>query len=139
MSSFNKGGALRMAQRIANKNFYNDFKLILDSDICLPPIFLEVLKDKNLDEEAIYGAPRWLYNTVDDFKHKPLNRKLEDHWVKMNTVIGFFQLYKSKNLYEESVDCGQIDIDFCEKFKTKKFINLIVNHIGEPYKNWKGK
>ena len=136
---FNKGGALRMAQQIANENFPNEFKLIMDSDICLPPIFLDMLKKKNLQQEVLYGAPRWIYDNEDDFINKPLKRKLEDMWVKRGIAIGFFQLYKSNNLYQDSLSCEQTDIEFCEKFKKKDFINLIINHIGKTGQYWNGK
>jgi hypothetical protein len=138
-SVFNFGGARRYGQLMANKNFKEDFKLMLDSDICLPDNFQNILESTELKEEVIYGAPRLLVDTVEEYKHPNKAYILDDRWVHENRVIGFFQLYKSDILYQNSFNCAVTDEEFTSKFDEKKFLNLTVHHIGQPGKNWNGR
>lgn len=138
--AFNFGGARRFAQQIAQEKFKEDFILILDSDICLPENFKQVIDSSNLEEEIIYGATRRLvYDLKDYINNNNKHCIIDKRWVNENRVIGFFQLYKSSNLYKDSYSCAETDEQFARQFASCKFLDLIVDHIGVPGQDWCGR
>lgn len=93
---------------------YNDWVISLDADIWLPPRTRQLLDNKNLNEEKIYGIDRMMCNSYEDwikFKKKP---KIHEGWIFMfldafpmgvrNVAyssegfipIGFFQMWNIK-------------------------------------------
>jgi hypothetical protein len=131
-SVFNKGGALRYAQMLAHERFKDEWFLILDSDICLPLDFAESINKLTLDENVVYGADRRICRQISDRNVG----NLIDTYNKVY-VIGFFQLYKCKHLYDSSYDCSKTDTDFTLKFKRFEWLNIIVDHLGDFGQNWK--
>jgi hypothetical protein len=133
---FNKGGAVRMAQQFVHKLHKNDYILILDSDIILPSDFQDVIYDLTpLRSDILYGCRRLVFKTIQDFN---LNLKVP---IAVEPVcIGFFQLYKTHQLYENSIDCSECDMHFIQKFKGVIVIpNTLVAHLGETGVNWQGR
>jgi len=139
-SAFNFGGARRFAQQIAHDKFKDDLILILDSDICLPENFKQIIDSSSLEAEVIYGATRRLvYNLKDYINNNKEHCSLDKRWENENKVIGFFQLYKSSNLYKDSYNCAETDEQFAQQFTSCKFLDLIVDHIGTPGQDWNGR
>jgi hypothetical protein len=134
---FDKGGAVKLAQEYAYENFPDDWYLILDSDICLPSDFINVVQGLHqLNTDYIYGCKtRREYRKLSDLK------KETDYTEYDSTlVLGFFQLYKKKVFYKQSNDASYCDLDFLKNFTlTMIFINVICNHLGLSGVNWKGR
>ena len=55
---FDKYGAINHAQKIVYKKYPNHWYINIDSDILLPNNFVDLLKNKNLCEDYIYGIVR---------------------------------------------------------------------------------
>lgn len=139
-SEFNFGGARKYAQQIANEEFKDDYKLIIDSDICLPSNFKALVNTINIDEDTIYGTERRLVMKIEDYLNNTVSHcVVETHLKPQNRVIGFFQLYRSSFLYEDSTTCGHTDILFSNKFKKVKYLDMIVIHLGQIGQNWGGR
>lgn len=136
---FNKGGAIRSAQKTITESVYDDKKiLILDSDILLPDNFEDVIANIDFECNTLYSAERKIYHSMKNL--------LEDKPDKVDNTdfFGFFQLYKYKEnkdkLYENSMDCSVCDLKFKNLFKKRKKIdNFYVAHLGKTNCNWKGR
>jgi hypothetical protein len=138
--SFNKGGAVRYAQQMANEFFPNEYKLLLDSDVCLPPDFKKILNAACIEEGPLYGATRRIVPRLDHYiTDKKFNYPLDVRWNLEERVIGFFQLYKSPLLYDDSYNCAEVDLTFAAKFESQQFLPIVVDHIGVPGVNWNGR
>lgn len=137
---FNKGGALKFAQRFLYDVFDDIPYLILDSDILLPNNFIEIINSLKIEEDTIYGCKdRKDYWSIEDFK----NNKYHEY-KGINMLCGFFQLYKNNEkqpkLYPESKNAAVCDLQFSNLFSNLKFIdNLSVKHLGKECENWNGR
>lgn len=133
-ATFNKGGALLMAQTYLHRIHPRNFMLVIDSDIYLPSNFTNIIKGVDLQKDIIYGAPRRLHKSIESFQKQVEGRMGGEEF------MGFFQLYKGEYYYTGSYDAAWCDIRFSELFKNTKVIDaLLVEHIGEIGVNWSGK
>lgn len=136
--TFNKGGAIRYCQEIIGNTNFDGNVVILDSDICLPPIFFDV-SNHTIMPDAVYGTDqRYDYYSYENFK----NGVVDFIYPWSRAFQGYFQMYKyDKNkLYSESNDCSECDIAFL-KFFTEQITlyNLNVAHLGRNAVNWSGR
>ena len=153
---FNKGGALKMGQKIAYDNYPDHWYLIIDSDIILPNNFIDILKNENLNENYIYGAVRNNIETSSQlFKpiipdHKWTQNDMTFNWqinakVTGPGILGSFQLYKLKKIYKPSSDLWFNGADYDFYFAWINFNifcqleNIVYLHLGFTAKNWNGK
>jgi hypothetical protein len=136
-AKFNKGGAVRFAQKYIEKEHKSCNLLLLDADICLPDNFTSKLPDK-LELDTLYGVSgRFDYWTLDDYK----NKKNPHSYLHGHNCVGFFQLYKesSKYIYKNSQNCSKCDSEFIKLFKKKVNLKLSVSHLGKDEINWNGR
>jgi hypothetical protein len=135
---FDKGGAIRYAQEQAYENYPDDWYLIIDSDICLPPVFKSFLQDTlpGMDTEAIYGLNSRLdFSSLEDFKSFK-NYKLYNH---SKLIVGYFQLYREKIYYGSSRNCSLCDCLFTSLFSKRVMMTLFhCAHLGSQ-SHWDGK
>ena len=157
---FNKGAALKMAQKIVYDKYPEHWYLIFDSDIILPNNFIDILQRENLNENCIYGAIRYnITRSSELFKnikpdHKCIQNNLTFNWKIIDNgtgtgpgpgIIGSFQLYKLKKTYQSSNDSWFNGADYDFYFAWINFNifcqleNILYIHLGETGKNWKGK
>lgn len=139
--SFNKGGAIRLAQEYAYEKYPEEWYLIIDSDIILDDTFRYFKNTLHVcDENAIYGNNnRKIFDTLEDYKNGK-NYYYRHYDIGCEDAIGYFQIYKRKIYYKNSNDAGYCDIDFSKNFKKKYIINDIQSsHLGTPDINWKGR
>lgn len=139
-ADFDKGGALRYAQKYVYERFPDSWYLILDSDICLSPGFFHTIANLgSLDPDVLYGSFfRHEYQKMSDF----LNQTKYFLYDRMGFPDGFFQLHKKKVLYAPSNDASICDVIFANTFRDKKlFTNFTLNHLGwqGPLRNHKGR
>ena len=136
-SKFNKGGAVRFAQKYLYELYGSSKILLLDADIYLPDSFLYTIPS-TLEPDILYGVKERLdYYTLDDF----LNRKNHVKCFYGSVFVGFFQLYMSspKYMYVDSDSCCSCDNDFRDLFNKRIHLNLSVAHLGIPQVNWEGR
>ena len=137
MRVFDKGGAICHAQAYTYEKFPDDWYLLLDSDICLPPIFSRFLNEaiSQLNVEAIYGLnDRMDFETMSDFLSFK-NYKLHKH---KNHLYGYFQLYRKKFFYSSSRNASRCDAEFVEYFSKIILIhNVPCAHLG-GLSHWNG-
>jgi lipopolysaccharide biosynthesis glycosyltransferase len=130
---FNKGGAVRLAQKYAYANYPNHWYLILDSDICLN-LSSEKLHMNELDEDKIYFCgERRDYKCFSDL----INKK---SFTRFSGPIeaGFFQLYRKKRFYLDSMDASSCDMWFSDGFQSFDVLpGLYCDHLGVSG-NWDG-
>ena len=136
--TFNKGGAIRYAQQQLNSTV-DDTVLLLDSDICLPPQFNEILAQIQLQPNALYGtSERQDYYSFSHLK----NQMVDSYYPYAQEFQGYFQLYKYNPdfLYNESNDCSTCDREFRGFFLIKITIpQMIVAHLGLSGVHWNGR
>ena len=151
---FDKFGALNFMQKIVYEECPESWYLIIDSDIVLPNNFIDILYKEKLNSKCIYGGIRNNLLKTSEFLDKraiindinninfPNNNIL--HWKNQPpSILGCFQLYKKKCLYDITYDnaegfgdyqFGHINFDiFCH------LENIIYFHIGPGFVNWGGK
>lgn len=143
--TFDKYGALNMIQKIVYEKYPNHWYLIMDSDIILPNNFIDILKQKNLQKDCMYGATRNDINKSSEL----LMTIYPDYSYRFNSlenlkhfVLGSFQLYFKINIFhDEFNNAGKGDRIFCKNNFNKLCIleNLVYLHLGVPGKNWDGK
>jgi hypothetical protein len=138
-AEINKSGAIYMMQKELHEKYQNDWILLLDADIMLPPNFDELFIKNCTNKDALYSFKRKNYLTKKDFE---LQQNLKD-FTGIN-FVGFMQLYFDKTKYyaEYSKDCSTCDIFFRDKFyHTLTFIdeNVYVIHLGVDCVNVKGR
>lgn len=135
--SFDKGGAICAAQRVAYDLYPDDWYLILDSDICLSRKFRNVVQGKDkLNNKAIYGAlRRWDYNKLSDYLYE--RNYFEYPWG--DQLQGYFQLYKQHKFYHASKDAAGCDLEFLSQFTERSFFSdFVCHHLGHRG-NWTGR
>lgn len=135
-AEFNKGKAINKAiKSIENPGFI----LLLDADI--------IVKDKinttELDINTLYTSDRWICDDFLKFKKIQNDFNVESFTkYESNKGLGFFQLFhisKEESFPESSNDASFSDLLFRDKFVKRKEINNTLIHLGEAYKNWKGR
>ncbi|MEP7031865.1 MAG: hypothetical protein ABI830_13100 [Pseudolabrys sp.] len=135
---FDKGGAVKHAQQCAYSQMPDDWYLLIDSDICLPKNFddLVVANLPGLDPDAVYGAQsRHDYSRLSDYR----NRKNFYNYEWPHQIQGYFQLYRKKVFYKNSFDASACDLEFLRHFEKLHLLpNLNVDHLGKKG-NWKGR
>lgn len=132
---FNKGGAINEAIKYLK---YKDWVTFLDADILLPEDFKEKTNVQTLDINKFYGSGRrfvWTYNDFLDIQSGKIQKKQLEYI--SGAGVGFFQMvnlrsktayhYGLSNLYNNSNNADQVDIDFLKKFcpKVEHDTNLV--------------
>lgn len=135
---FDKGGALRSAQKFVYDNYQDKIILMLDSDILLPDNFDTIMEGLKLEDQTLYSTKnRHIYYTYQNL----LNNKPDV--IEENSWFGYFQLYKQDNtkFYSSSYNCDECDVLFKRLFKPKyKLIEgLEIKHLGKTKVNWDGR
>jgi len=140
-AAFDKGGALKMAQELAFKEYPDEWYLNIDSDIALCSDFS--IDTSKLDPNKLYGAGyRHYFYTKENF-----NNDQTDDQTKNNWPWGFFQLYKVKNYYTNSNDCSMCDDRFIicwgntHEIREQNIVmleNVICKHLGKNNQHWQG-
>lgn len=130
--SFNKGGAIRMAQKSIPETYCGPV-LLLDSDIYLP----DTLRLPTLKPDTLYGPlSRRDFHTYESFRLDKANSFYR------NNFYGFFQLYLrqgDKYLYTDSSDASVCDCEFRDNFKTRVLTSVKCKHLGIKGIHWKGR
>ena len=136
--TFQKSKAINKGIKSSNSN---NWILLLDADIIIPNKFNK-LDIHNLDKDTLYGVPRIVYKTQNDWINK--NNAYFDFW----KFMGFFQLFNitSKNFHnkyygynEEYNYANEGDYYFSKKWSKKELLDFYVIHLGETGENWQGR
>ncbi len=137
---FDKGGAMAHAQTYAYEHYPQHWYLNLDSDICLPSTFSTFMKETlpTLDPAAIYGVKRLAYLRKSDYLKQ--ENGIVDRMGERQ-VQGYFQLYQTPVLYEQSRDASICDVRFGDRFPGGKqlVLDLTVSHLGPYAAHWTGR
>ena len=133
--AFNKGGALRAGQLIAERLFPDDYYLVMDCDVTFGQILTRSLRDVELEMDYLYvPGQRRDYSTYDDYIRKT-NHKV---YPGGSAGWGFFQLYKctEPTHYEDWHTAAKCDTWFRNDVIKNNHSNIRklkgwVNHLGE--------
>lgn len=139
-SKFNRGGLIHDAQKQIHRMHRDDWICILDADIFLPDSFA-TLDVWSLPRSNIYGVPRHIYKTKEDFLAQR-NVEHDNTLVETDEVWGYFQLYWLKFMYYEpwAADCSKSDMVFMRRFKRRvKLMDRHCVHFGLTGVNWEGR
>ena len=150
--SFDKFGALNMAQQIMYDHYPDAWYVNLDSDILLPNNLVDLLPE-SLNPDCIYGGIRNnVYQTSDLLnKRKIVETKENREFVYGNIltmkeiipfILGCFQLYKKKVFHRTTFDNASYgDVCFCRDHFDSLCVldNLHYFHLGFGSINWSGK
>lgn len=135
--SFNKGGGICAAQKIAAEKHPNTFQLIFDCDIALPSRFNDVINQDDLIKNKLYVPYcRRDYKSLRDYKEQ--SRYIEN--MIGGPGWGFFQLYcpareNDRIFYDHWPDAAKTDVWFRNDVIKKDHSNIIrlqshVDHLG---------
>lgn len=92
---FNRGGAIRKCQELANQQFHNHIHLHLDVDIMLPDKFVDVINDTQIEPHVLYVP-----SGRRDYKCMKSYKKQSGYTKKYaRSGFGFFQLYRFPDRY----------------------------------------
>ena len=136
---FDKGGAICHAQEHVYEQFPDDWYLLIDSDICLSPMFGQFINENlsSLDTGLVYGLKdRIDFKTYPDFleSRNGVPYKLSEKC----GVPGYFQLYIKRCYYSSSRNASSCDVEFCMYFGKGVLIHgLPCAHLGQR-SNWDG-
>lgn len=135
--AFNKGGAIKYCQDYILRNVdYSGPILLLDSDICLPDNFNELIASISFRDGTIYGTEKRLdYYSLENFK----NNVVDYDYPWSQDFQGYFQLYlhNPAYLYNDSYNCSNCDLEFLNYFQDKVIIpNMVVKHLGKSGVHW---
>lgn len=136
-AKFNKGGAVRFAQKYIHALYDDVNVLLLDADVVVHDTLIANLPEK-LEPDVLYGVTGRLdYHTLEDF----LARKNGNSCWYGGAFVGFFQLYKGndKYLYKDSESCATCDNDFRDSFSRRIYIKETIAHLGVSQVNWEGR
>ena len=137
---YDEGGGLKVGQEQAFSKYPDDWYVRIDSDICLPEDFESAI-DFEMDEDAVYGARRFDYLSLKEYREGVPFFKYEADFM----IPGYFQLYKKHVLYPEGkfplavpgASFGDatkgVDLVFLDSFEpSKRFLleKLVVSHLG---------
>lgn len=140
-SRFNKGAAIRYAQKRLLINSNVQWICILDADIVLPVNFRDICIKTCKNKYLLYGAQRINYETYEDY----LNDKSTSLGDENEVGIGFLQIYfqqknKPKFYATRFKTAAVCDMEFKSKWgKGFKNIGFPVKHLGQSRTNWKGR
>lgn len=137
---FFKGYCLNEALKTSK---YNDWVLSLDADIWLPPRTRQLLNNKHLNKDNIYGIDRMMCNSYEDWMKFKKTPKIHEGWIFMFldafpmgvrnveyasegfVPIGFFQLWNiggsGINDYPIKHQKTETYTIRCDTFHTKKW------------------
>ncbi len=137
---FNKGAALDIGLHHLK---FNDWVCIMDADIIFPKNFRENIPWDCLNKDILYGGSRrfvWTYQDYVDlsngiFKENELE-SIPGYGCGFAQIVNMsaktFKQYP--NLYPDSYDAGQVDIDFLKRFHpdvtTVGKLDFIALHLG---------
>lgn len=139
-SVFNKGKAINKGiSSLKNP----DLILLLDADI----IVEEKINLQNLSDEVLYTSERIILLNYTSYKDYLQNGKNKRTKLENDKGYGFFQLFCIKNpiiniespFPENFNDASYSDLEFRDKFKNRLTIQNSCLHLGEPFRNWKGR
>jgi len=136
-AKFNKGGAVRFAQKYIHHLYEDVNVLLLDADVVLHNSLIASLPEK-LEADVLYGVTGRLdYHTLEDFLARQNGKSC---WYG-GALVGFFQLYKGndKYLYNDSDSCATCDNEFRDSFSRRVYINETIAHLGLSQVNWEGR
>jgi len=140
--SFNKGGGINAAQKIAAESFPNTFQLVFDCDISLPIGFNDVINQEKMVPNKLY-VPRCRrdYKSLRDYNDQA--RYIEN--MKGGPGWGFFQLYRPADergrvFYDHWPDAAKTDVWFRNDVIKKDHSNIVqlkthVDHLGAEGKS----
>jgi len=151
--AFDKFGALNMGQQMMYEQYPDAWYMNLDSDILLPNNLIDLLQQKTLNPECVYGGVRNnVYKTSDLLiKRKVMDSQenMEFAYNKILTIkdilpfiLGCFQLYKKKVYHRNTFENAAYgDVCFCrDNFDILCILdNLYYFHLGFGSVNWSGK
>jgi hypothetical protein len=135
--TFNKGRALREVQlEVHREASNNSVAMIMDSDVCLPPNFLELLPSEMPTDVIFSATERCMFETPQDYSRGwPA---LQAKWSYQ--TMGFLQMYNAHSLAptypEEFPTAARSDLVFGTYFKQRKVLPLIVLHMGISPGRW---
>jgi len=133
-ASFNKAGGVRAGQQVAYELYPDAWYLLLDADIMLPENAREIIERQTLDEDAMYGARRVEFHTVEALQKNIPTR------VYGSPFAGFFQLYRKQRLYQNwSASAEACDLSFATQFASCRMLPITVAHCGVECVNWQGR
>lgn len=140
---FDKGGAIKMAQKYVYNLYSECLILLLDSDIYLPDNFMDIIKSTYFSVNTLYHPIKRLdFYKLSEFYEK--KNYFDYAW--MEGFHGFFQLYyynteidKKEYFYQESHNCSECDLLFRDLFLKKNHIDISVYHLGKNGINWNGR
>lgn len=134
---FNKGRALREVQlELHREASSNSVAMIIDSDVCLPPNFLELLPSEMPLDVLFSVNERCMFATPQDYSRGwPA---LQAKWSYQ--TMGFLQMYiahSSAPTYPEDFPtAARSDLEFGTYFKQRKVLPIIVMHMGISPGGW---
>lgn len=139
--ALNKGRALNELQRELHREATNNsVVMLIDSDICLPASFSEMLPSQMSHDVLFSGVERCMYETPEAYSRGwPA---VQARW-NLETM-GFLQMYRAHSaapLYPTDFPTAAgSDLKYAEYFKETKTLDLIVMHMGisPNSKNWNG-
>jgi len=126
-NKFNKGGAIRKAQKYAYRVSPSNWYLLIDSDIIIRnPLALSYLDE--LDESAMYVChDRRDYSSLSD-----LNSGKNYKFYESSMRAGYFQLYRKKHFYTDWPDASTCDVVFGSHFAIiRNLPGIACNHLGQ--------
>ena len=124
---FDKGGAIRLAQESAYREWPNHWYLVLDTDILIRSH--RDLMTTHLCKEWIWGPQcRLDYPTLSAYKQQ----EAQPYFHNTPRVIGFFQLYKQHRYYLHSMDTNLCDDEFTNLWPREQqhYLPITVDHLG---------
>lgn len=125
---FDKGGAIRSLQERAYSEFPDHWYLVLDTDILLRGA--RDLNTRNLCPDYLYGPQcRLDYRSLSDYHNGQI---AHEYFHGHPRIIGFFQLYKQKKFYQQSLDTNWCDDEFTQQWTSEqqRFLPITVDHLG---------
>lgn len=134
---FNKGKGIKKGQIWAYKNFPDSWYVILDSDILLSKGFSRVVRSESvLNSASLYGSNiRLDFKKMSDLKNRTNFYKYQHQ----GEIHGYFQLYREKLLYKDSIDASACDLEFSNRFRQRILLDgFMCDHLGVKG-NWEGR
>ena len=157
---FRKGHMIDEA--LKSKLKYNEWVLILDADIYIPPQTRERIEEEKLDPECLYGGTRIQAAAFSDFQKYLIDPTYCLDWHRRDgvfkrrwQVIGYFQLFNYNYLPKfgdngpepngpyyyptTSSDAGYDDLLFSDSWGKIGFLPLYLIHLSPFQQYWEGR
>jgi len=134
---FNKGRALREVQlELHREASSNSVAMIMDSDVCLPPNFLDMLPSEMPLDIIFSVTERCMFATPQDYSRG--FPALQAKWSYQ--TMGFLQMYIAHSAAptypEDFSTAARSDLAFGQYFKQRKVLPIIVMHMGISPGSW---